>query len=136
MKLKINNDADRKKAIEYLQGLDLEKDTFECDVEKCKKNRTLTQNASLHLWLEMVAQTLNDAGMDMRKVLKESIEIPWTKMSAKEQLWRPIQEAMQDIESTTKADTTQYNEVYSVLCREMAERHGVTLPAWPNRFEQ
>jgi hypothetical protein len=42
------------------------------------KPRTMAQNSALHLWLGQVAQTLNDAGLDMKKTLKPNVDIPWT----------------------------------------------------------
>lgn len=41
-----------------------------------KRERTLTQNRAIHLWFTMLADALNDAGLDMRTVLKPEIEIP------------------------------------------------------------
>ena len=38
--------------------------------------RTPRQNRSLHMWLRMVADDLNNAGLDQRKVLKPEIAIP------------------------------------------------------------
>ena len=46
--------------------------------------RTPTQNASMHKWFELVADTLNNAGLDMKRVLKPDVDIPWTKTSVKE----------------------------------------------------
>jgi hypothetical protein len=45
------------------------------------QQRTDTQNASLHLWCEMVAKTLNDAGLEMVVSLPTGKEwtIPWSK---------------------------------------------------------
>ena len=48
------------------------------------------QNNALHLWLEMVAKCLNDAGLDMRHTIREDVDMPWTQ-SLKEYLWRPLQ---------------------------------------------
>ena len=43
------------------------------------KQRTLQQNKALHKYFEILADTLNEAGLDARVVLKPEIEIPWTK---------------------------------------------------------
>lgn len=101
------------------------------------KQRTEAQNASLHLWLRQVADTLNDAGLDMKTVLSaKEVDVPWTAVSAKEVLWRPLQETMTLYESTTQASTTDYPAVYEVLCRHFGQHMGVTLPPWPDRFSQ
>lgn len=99
---------------------------------KTGKQRTATQNNCLHKYCELLAEELNNAGLDMRKVLKPEIDIPWTKHSAKDQLWRPIQEAMTGHSSTTKPETTDYKEIYLVLDRHMAAKFGVSVP-WPSK---
>ena len=96
------------------------------------KQRTPTQNNALHKFCELLAEALNDAGLDMRVVLKPEIEIPWDKTSAKKHLWKPIQKALTEKESTTDADTTDYSKVYEVLNRHMGEKHGIHVP-WPSK---
>lgn len=98
---------------------------------KAKKQRTLTQNKALHLYLELMADALNDAGLDMKKTLKPEIDIPWTKESAKEFLWRPVQKVMINEESTTDAETNEYTVIYSALSRHISEKFGIYIP-WPS----
>ncbi len=40
---------------------------------------TPNQRNALHLYCEMLACALNNAGYDMKKTLKEEVEIPWQK---------------------------------------------------------
>jgi hypothetical protein len=101
-------------------------------IEYARKTRTVRQNASLHKFLELLAESLNDAGLDMRIVLKPEVDIPWTKDSAKEFLWRPLQKALLGEASTAKASTVDYTPVYDVLARHMAEKHGLRVPDWPS----
>lgn len=100
------------------------------------KQRTPTQNSCLHEWLGQVADVLNAAGLDQRVVLKENVEIPWTKESAKNQLWRPIQKAMTGKESTTEGTTTDYPAICETITRHLGQKFGVVLPPWPTRFTQ
>ena len=93
-----------------------------------KRERTLTQNRAMHLWFTMVADALNDAGLDMRTVLKPEIEIPWTESTVKNHLWRPVQKAMLDKESTADLTTKELTEVEQVLSRHLAEKHGIHVP--------
>ena len=95
---------------------------------KKEKQRTITQNRALHLWFELVATTLNDAGLDMRKTLKPSIDIPWTKMTVKDFLWRPIQKAMLQKDSTKKLTTKEIDTVYDVINKHLSEKLGVHQP--------
>jgi hypothetical protein len=91
------------------------------------KQRTVQQNKALHLWFQMLADSLNDAGYDMRKTLKQEIEIPWTKSSIKEYIWRPIQEAQLGKKSTTDLTTTEIDRVLETITRHIA-KFGITEP--------
>ncbi len=67
------------------------------------KPRTNQQNKALHLYFEMVAQALNDAGLSQQVVLsKYKVELDWSKERVKENLWRPIQKALTHKTSTTE----------------------------------
>lgn len=87
-----------------------------------KKQRTITQNRALHKLYDIIAETLNDAGLDMKKFLKEEVDIPWTKETVKNNLWRPIQVALTGKESTKDLERSEVNEVYNVLNRELAKK--------------
>ncbi len=100
-----------------------------------KKQRTLKQNNSLHKYCDMLADELNFAGYDMRKVLKPSVDIPWTAESIKSHLWRPIQMAMYDKLSTTELNTDEVSKVYETLNRHTAEKFGISV-IFPSEEEQ
>ena len=91
---------------------------------KSRSKRTLKQNNALHLWFEFLAAALNDAGLDMRTVLKPGVSIPWTPDTVKEQLWRPIQIAMLQKKSTTELETPEVSKVEEVLVRHLVEKFG------------
>ena len=95
-----------------------------------KEKRTSQQNRALHKWLASVAETLNDAGLDMVRTLKPGVDIPWTQESVKSHLWKPVQEAMFNDDSTAEMDTKAYNQVRETLTRHAAAKLGVTLPPW------
>jgi hypothetical protein len=95
------------------------------------KPRTNQQNRAMRLYLKELSKALNDAGWDMKAVLKPSIEIPWNKDMALEFLWRPIQKAMQLEESTADLSTTDIQAVYAVLDRHISEKFGVHIE-WPS----
>lgn len=100
------------------------------EVEK-PKQRTLSQNAALHLYLELLSNELNDSGHDMRKVLKETVDIPWSKDTAKKFLWKPIQEIMVDKGHTAELTTAEVDKIYKVLDRHISEKCGVHIE-WPS----
>lgn len=96
-----------------------------------EKHRTTQQNKSLHKYLAELSKALNDAGWDMKAVLKPNVDIPWSQDMAKEFLWRPIQKAMQLEESTADLSTTDIQAVYAVLDRHISEKFGVHIE-WPS----
>ena len=54
--------------------------------EAPESTRSGAQNSALHLWCEMVAVALNDAGLDMKKTMKPEVESSLTKASVKKYL--------------------------------------------------
>ena len=84
--------------------------------------RTAQQNKALHKYFELVAEALNDAGLDMRATLKPEIAIPWTPESIKEYLWRPVMKAMLKKESTTEMETSDINKVWETINRYLSEK--------------
>lgn len=96
------------------------------------KQRTLTQNRALHMFCQNLADTLNEAGLDQKKVLKPEVDIPWTMEAVKEGLWKPLQEAVTGLKSTTKPETRQYSAIYELLNRHLTMKLGIHEP-WPVR---
>ena len=89
---------------------------------------TPQQRKALHLYCDMLAQELNDAGLDMKKTLKPEIDIPWSKLTVKDYLWRPIEQALIGKESTEDMDNVEVSAVYDVLNRHTASKLGVSVP--------
>jgi hypothetical protein len=89
----------------------------------------------MHLWFEMLANELNDAGLPMQKVLKPTIDIDWTPISIKEYLWRPVQEAMLKKHSTTELTKNEVTKVFEILNRHLGEKFGIHVP-WPHDPEK
>lgn len=106
---------------------------FDIKLEKAEKeNRTLKQNSSLHQYFTMLAKALNDAGYDMKRTLKQDVEIPWNKDMVKEHLWRPIQKITTEKHSTAQAETDEYSKIYGILSRHLSQKTGVYVE-WPSR---
>jgi hypothetical protein len=94
-------------------------------MEKAPKQRTHIQNRALHRFFELLACELNDNGLDMKKVLKPSVDIPWTPASIKAHIWKPIQDAQLVKKSTTELTTDEVSKVYETINRFMGEKFGV-----------
>jgi len=105
-------------------------------VEYGETKRTAKQNRSLHQWFTQVAEGLNDAGLDQRLILSESIPIEWSGREVKERMWKPLQKVVIGEESTANASTTDYTPVYDRLARYLAQTFGYRVPDWPCQESQ
>lgn len=99
------------------------------------KPRSLQQNKSLHLGCRNLADKFNDAGLDMKKVLKPEIDIPWTESSIKEYMFNPISKVMFDGKTSSELDTKEIQAAWAVMIRFTGEKHGVTT-VWPDLISQ
>ena len=108
-----------------------------CDMKKGKSLLlTLMQIRSINLYLTWLSDALNDAGLDMQKVLeRKSVSLPWTQTSAKEALWRPIQKALFDTDSTLKLTRIDVSRNYEVLNRHTSTLFGVGVQ-FPDKYMQ
>jgi hypothetical protein len=95
--------------------------------------RSEQQNKAMHKYFSMLADALNNAGLDQRQVLKPGVDIPWTPEAVKKQLWHPIESAMYDKDSTADLDKVEVGRVYEVLNRHLAEKLGISVE-FPDRF--
>ena len=84
------------------------------------------QRKALHLYFNWVAEAFNDAGLDMRAVLKPEVEIPWNKDTVKEYMWKPIMKLQVNRDSTNDMDTSEVDLVFDTFNRHLA-RHGIEL---------
>lgn len=95
--------------------------------------RTTLQNASLHKWATLMADSMNDAGYDQRVVMeqfKEGFSVPWS-MEAVKNIYRTVAHAMYDVESTAELSTTQLQRVYEVVDARLSEITGIR-HEWPS----
>lgn len=93
--------------------------------EKKYPKRTNQQNKALHVLFQLLSNTLNEAGLDMRATLKPDINIPWSGPSVKEFLWRPVQTAQLQKKSTTELTTVEIDQVFDTINRHLGERFGL-----------
>lgn len=122
----IENEEQLKIAIEKIQGI-FKRDGFIKIKVDTKKNRTLTQNAALHLYFEQVATALTEQNMDVRKTLRADFHMDWNKHLVKELLWKPIAEIVTGNKSTTKLERTDPSKIYDILHNKLTD-WGVDVP--------
>lgn len=125
----VNSDHTKKMFLEHAERL-YDEHKYITFSYKTGKQRSHKQNAALHVYLKMLADALNDAGFDMRKALKPSVDIAWNVDMAKEYLWRPIQKVVTGHKSSTKPVRSEYTEIYETLNRYTAEKFEISIP-WP-----
>lgn len=95
--------------------------------------RTPSQNNALHLGLTMLASALNEAGLDMKKVLKPAVDIDWDMESVKKYLFKPILQARYGKDSTTKLKKIgEIEEVWETMFRFLGEKFGLEYINFPS----
>jgi len=95
--------------------------------------RSIKQNRAIHLWFRLLADTLNDSGLDMKAVLKPSVSISWTDKTIKEYIYKPIIEAMLLKKSTTELTTKEIDKVWEIINLHLGEKFGVEVPPIPSQ---
>lgn len=96
------------------------------------KARTYSQNRALHLGFTLTAEALNNAGKDMRQVLKPEVEIPWTTQSVKDHLFRPLMVKMYSKKSTTELTKHEIDPIWETLFRFLGQNHGIEYIDFPS----
>ena len=123
----IFNLEENSERIKLVKWIDEQEDKT-VDITLVKDQRTLTQNRAIHKYFELLAYELNEAGFDVRKVIDEAVEIPFTASFIKEYMWKPVQKSMLNKISTAKLNTDEVNEIYLVVDKIVSERTGITIP--------
>ena len=118
---------------EYVTGCLLAGKPVTVKFEDPQSHVTQKQFSAMHVWCDQVAEQLNNAGLDMRVVIKNEISLDWDKDSVKRLLYKPVLEAMTGKTSTTQQDTIEPSKVAETIARHIAEKHSCVLPFWPSR---
>ena len=99
--------------------------------EKVEGNYTSSQRNSAWLYMTMKVQQLNEAGLEMRKVLKPTYAIPWTKESFHDHVWVKLQKALFGTDSMKALKKLQVSKIHEVIEREFGEKHGLDYIPFP-----
>jgi len=99
------------------------------------KQRTTTQNRSLHKYCSKMAESLELAGFDQIKfydTLKDGFSVKWT-MEAFKAFFRSVaHDLYPEVESTAELTTEQIQHVYNIIDRGVSEKTGVR-NEWPSK---
>jgi hypothetical protein len=99
------------------------------DIKQIHDTRTLRQNNAIHLFCQQLAHEFNEHGLEIRTVLSEEIEHPWSCEAVKELIWRPIQKSYVGKTSTTKLDKVkEINSIVDVINRFIGGKWGLYCP--------
>lgn len=108
------------------------------EVDRLSPNeRTETQSASRWVYLDHMAEALNEAGYDQMAMVTamkaKGVGVPNTKDSLYETCWMPIHKAM--FPNTKRLGTKQIQEAYEAFNAFFAQTFGISKP-WPDRFNR
>lgn len=94
------------------------------EIKKLSNSRTSKQNRALHLYFRFISDELNNLGLEFHyQGLKiNNLSSRYTEHIVKEFIWRPIQVALFDVDSTSKINTIQMNEIIDVITKHFAEK--------------
>ena len=91
-----------------------------------EEKRTAQQNKAMWLFFTLLADKLNSSGLDMKKTLKQEIEIPWSKQTIHDFLWLPIQKLLLHKDSTTKLlKQEEIDKVFDTLNLHLGIKFGI-----------
>lgn len=89
-----------------------------------EKKRTSIQNRALHLYFTFISNELNNLGLEFNYtgLVIENLSSVYTPHIVKEFIWKPIQIALFNKNSTTKLNTKEINEIIDVITKFFGDR--------------
>ena len=104
-------------------------------LSKVKKPRSTAQNAALHLFFDWLAMELNAEGLTQKLIfekLKDGSHACWDRDSTKN-LWRIMQRALVQKNSTSELTTSEVDKIYSALQAFFLARMNFAITEFPSR---
>lgn len=120
MNFDFNNDQDCKKARYRLEKLISSKS--KANLTKKIETRSTQQNRALHKLFAILSDQLNELGETYKYIwLDEVMELSFTPELIKESLWRKIQLALFNKQSTKDLTTNEINQIIDILALKFSE---------------
>ena len=91
------------------------------EITICDDKRTSRQLRSIWLYCSLLATDLNDAGLDIKLLLKEDLEVNWNKTLVMDLYFRTIQKALFNTDSTKDLKKSQVSEIYEEMNRHLSK---------------
>ncbi len=96
-----------------------------------EKQRTMKQNAALHVYANWLAAAMDAQKLDMREVVM--VRVPPTAELVKDLMIKPLACWMYPTKtSTTQLTTEEIQDVYQMMDKIIQRRFGMHVP-WPNK---
>lgn len=92
---------------------------------------THQQRKAWNVWAEELGREFNERGLDMRAVLKPTVEIPWDKELVKRHLLYPLTKAMFEKESINDLTKDELCRFQDMLDRHLLQKHDIDM-AFPS----
>lgn len=121
-------DDEARRQIDKLQDADY----IQVDFKKIDK-RTIQQNASLHLWCNLIADHLNKENLTITDVIKA--ETQWSMNTVKENVFKPVVKSLYGKDSTTKLNKDEFEKIIDTMVLAFASK-GIVIPEFPNRDKE
>jgi len=92
----------------------------QCTIPVFNNTRTNLQNRALHLWFKQVADFMNSKGIPF---IIMGIDCLFTETIVKD-IFKQLASVLYDIDSTTKLNTQQINEIFDFYSKRLSETTG------------
>ena len=80
------------------------------------------QRKALELFFKVISEQFKNAGQTFNyTVLSIEFQLPFTPIIVREQIWKPIQKALFDIDTTKDLDTDKINQIIDVFTLHFAK---------------
>ena len=97
------------------------------------KKRTRKQNSAMWKLFRIVAQLLQEAGIDAKEFFKPEVEIPVTPEMLHEHAFNVIAKAMYDGRTSSELEKDEISNVGETFIRHLAQSHGISVQ-WPQEM--
>lgn len=137
MKYNLSDNIDRQKAKTRFEALLNNEKNIE--LKEVRITRSSRQNSALHLYFTFISDELNEMGTEFTYTGVKGVELStrYTAEIVKNFFWRPIQITLFDIESTTKIDTNQINQIIDIVSKFFSEKGvEIAFPSFESLMEQ
>lgn len=106
------------------------------DIRNVKETRTSQQRKALWLWCGQCAEAMNEKSFDMRAIIRQDVEIAWSKDSFMEYIFKPLMKVKFNKKSTNELlKSGEMDDIIDIIVKLIAERTKgeVIVPIFPSQ---